>query len=147
MKHCWCHRSVLTAQKLTLSMRVYGPHNSVNAFWHTFFCRQTDIHIDIYTSHKILIVQPSMGLASLAQLFAILPHPLLHSPINPSLLQHITTESSREFVSSEEYHSALRKLNNRKRQVVMFFLLFFFPFVSFSLLSFSSFSLVPFSIL
>ena len=29
----------------------------------------------------------------------------------------------REFMSSEEYHSALRKLNNKQRQVVMFVLL------------------------
>ena len=62
-----------------------------------------------------------------------------------SLLQRFTTESSRELMSSEEYCSALRKLNNKQRQVVMFFLLLFklssqFPFVSFSFsLSLSSF--------
>ena len=47
--------------------------------------------------------------------------------------------------------SALRKLNNRKRQVVMFLLLLFklssqFPFVSFSFLSISILSLLPFLI-
>ena len=41
---------------------------------------------------------------------------------------------SQELMSSEEYHSILRKLNNKQRQVVMFLLLLFrlssqFPFV------------------
>ena len=60
-------------------------------------------------------------------------------------------ESSRELMSSEEYRGALRKLNNKQRQVVMFFLLFKLssqlPFVSFSFLSISIPSLLPFSIL
>ena len=53
-----------------------------------------------------------------------------------SLLQCFTAESSREIMSSEECHSALRNLNNKQRQVVMFLLLLFklssqFLFVSF----------------
>ena len=57
-----------------------------------------------------------------------------------SLLQRSTAESSREL-------SALRKLNNKQRQVSMFLLKFLihFPFVSF--LSISILSLLPFSIL
>ena len=69
-----------------------------------------------------------------------------------SLLQRFTAESSQELKSSEEYCSALTKLNNKQRQVVMFLLLLFklssqFPFVSFSFLSISILSLLPFSIL
>ena len=60
-----------------------------------------------------------------------------------SLLQRFTAESSREL-------SALRKLNNKQRQVSMFLIRLFklltqFPFVSF--LSISILSLLPFSIL
>ena len=70
---------------------------------------------------------------------------------NTSLLQRFTAESSRELMSSEEYRSALRKLNNKQRQVVMFLLLFKlssqFPFVSFRFLSISILSLLPSSIL
>ena len=71
---------------------------------------------------------------------------------NISLQQHFTTESSRELMYSEEYHSMLRKLNNKQRQVVMFLLLLFkwsshLPFVSFSFLSISILSVLPFSIL
>ena len=40
--------------------------------------------------------------------------------INTSLLQCFTAESSWELMSSEEYRSALRKLNNKQRQVVIF---------------------------
>ena len=58
---------------------------------------------------------------------------------NTSLLQRFTAEYSRELMSSMEYCSALRKLNNKQRQVVMFLLLFKLssqlPFVSFSFLS------------
>ena len=58
----------------------------------------------------------------------------------PSLLQRFTAESSLELMSLEEYRSALRKLNNKQRQVVMFLLLLFklssqLPFPSFSFLS------------
>ena len=58
---------------------------------------------------------------------------------DPPLLQRFTAESSREL-------SALRKLNNKQRQVSMFLILLFklltqLPFVSFF------FSLLPFSIL
>ena len=68
---------------------------------------------------------------------------------NTSLLQHLTAESSRELMSSEEYCSALRKPNNK---LVMFLLLLFklsfqLPFVASSFLSISIFSLLPFSIL
>ena len=51
--------------------------------------------------------------------------------------QRFTAESSRELMmSSDEFRSALRKLNNKQRQVVMFLLLLFklssqLPFVSF----------------
>ena len=60
--------------------------------------------------------------------------------LQSSLLQRFTAESSREL-------SALRKLNNKQRQVSMFLLKFLihFPFVSF--LSISILSLLPFSIL
>ena len=65
---------------------------------------------------------------------------------------YFTVESSRELMSSEEYSSALRKLNNKQRQVMMFLLLLFklssqFSFVSFSFLSITILSLLPFSIL
>ena len=68
---------------------------------------------------------------------------------NTSLLQCFTAESSRELMSSEEYCSALRKLNNKQRQVLMFLLLLFklssqFPFV-YSLFSLSLSSLCSFS--
>ena len=64
-----------------------------------------------------------------------------------TLLQRFTAESSRELMSSEEYLSALRKLNNKQRQVMMFILLLFklssqFSFVSFS---FPSLYLYPLS--
>ena len=39
---------------------------------------------------------------------------------NTSLLQRFTAESSRQLMSSEEYRTALRNLNNKQRQVVMF---------------------------
>ena len=60
--------------------------------------------------------------------------------LQSSLLQRFTAESSREL-------SALRKLNNKQRQVSMFLLKFLihFPFVSF--LFISILSLLPFSIL
>ena len=60
--------------------------------------------------------------------------------LQSSLLQRFTAESSREL-------SALRKLNNKQRQVSMFLLKFLihFPFVYF--LSISILSLLPFSIL
>ena len=68
-----------------------------------------------------------------------------------SLLQCFTAESNRELMSSKEYHRALRKLNNKQRQVVMFLLLFKLssqlPCVSFSFLSISILSLLPFSML
>ena len=62
--------------KLTLSMRVFGSRNSAHAFWHTYFLygfpvdKPTYIHtyIHIYISCEISIEQPSVGLASLAQL-------------------------------------------------------------------------------
>ena len=69
---------------------------------------------------------------------------------NTSLLQRFTAESSRELMSSKEYRSALRKLNNKQRQVVMFLLFKLssqFPFVSFHFLSISILSLLPSSIL
>ena len=98
-------------------------------------------------------------------LFTILPHPLLHSPDQyftslfgrplPSCSSGdyyftAAAKSSRELMSSEEYRSALRKLNNKQRQVVMFLLLIFklssqFPFVSFSFLSISILSLCSLS--
>ena len=69
--------------------------------------------------------------------------------INTSLLQCFNTESSQELISLEEYRSALRKQNSKQRQVVMFLILLFklSPFVSFSFLSFSILSPLPFSIL
>ena len=69
---------------------------------------------------------------------------------NTSLLQHFTAESTWELMSLEVYCSALRKLNNKQRQVVMFLLFKLssqLPFVSFSFLSISVLSLLPFSIL
>ena len=68
---------------------------------------------------------------------------------NSTLLQN---ESSRKLMSLEEYHSALRKLNNKQRQVVVFLILLFklssqFPLVSFSFLSIHILSLLPFLIL
>ena len=39
---------------------------------------------------------------------------------NTSLPQSFTAEYSRELMSSEEYFCALRKLNNKQRQVVLF---------------------------
>ena len=61
--------------------------------------------------------------------------------LQSSLLQRFTAESSREL-------SALRKLNNKQRQVSMFLFKFLiqFPFVSF-LSTISILSLLPFSIL
>ena len=72
------------------------------------------------------------------------PLPSRELEIQSSLLQRFTAESSREL-------SALRKLNNKQRQVSLFLLKFLiqFPFVSFlsisilSLLSFSILSLLP----
>ena len=60
--------------------------------------------------------------------------------LQSSLLQRFTAESSRELC-------ALRKLNNKQRQVSMFLMKFLihFPFVSF--LAISILSLLPFSIL
>ena len=104
---------------------------------------------------------------------SILPHPLPHFPdqytlntslmgqifyqaapleTNASLLERFAAESSRELMSSDVYRSALRKLNNKQKQVVMFLLLLFKlsshpPFVSFSFLSISILSMLPFSIL
>ena len=74
------------------------------------------------------------------------------SSFSGSLLQHFTAESSREVMSSEKYSWALRKLNNKQGQVVMFLVLLFklssqFSFVPFSYLTFSILSLLPFSIL
>ena len=71
-----------------------------------------------------------------------------------SILNCCTAESSRELISSEEYRSALRKLNNKQRQVVMFLLLFklssqllfLFSLFSLFLYPFSILSLLPFSI-
>ena len=57
----------LTAQNLALSMRVFGPRNSAYAVNLTYD-RHTDIHTDMYISHKISIEHLSVGLASLAQL-------------------------------------------------------------------------------
>ena len=67
------------------------------------------------------------------------PLPSRELETNNSMLQRFTAESSREL-------SALRKLNNKQRQVSMFLILLFklltqLPFVSFL------FSLLPFSIL
>ena len=45
--------------------------------------------------------------------------------ITTSLLQRVTAESSRKLMSSEEYSSALRKLNNKQRKVVVFLPLLF----------------------
>ena len=66
---------------------------------------------------------------------------------NTSLLQRFTAESKS---GTQEKCSALRKLNNKQRQVLMFLLLLLklssqFPFVCF--LSISILSLLPFSIL
>ena len=58
----------LTAQKLSLSMRVFGPRNSayaVNLTYETY--RHTYIYTYIYISREISIEHPSVGLASLAQ--------------------------------------------------------------------------------
>ena len=69
-----------------------------------------------------------------------------------SLLHRFTAEYSRDLMSSEEYRSSLRKLNNKQRRVVMFLLFLLFklssqlPFVSFSFLSISILSLLPFPI-
>ena len=52
----------------------FGPRNSAHAFWHTIFLygfpldKPTDRHTYIYISREISIEQPSVGLASLAQL-------------------------------------------------------------------------------
>ena len=69
---------------------------------------------------------------------------------NTLLLQHFIAESSRDLMCSEEYCSALRKLNNKQKQVVMFLLLLFklssqLHVVSFSFLSISILSLLPFA--
>ena len=91
------------------------------------------------------------------KLFATLPHPLPHSVLvssgqtlyqatswrlilQSSLLQRFTAESSLEL-------SALRKLNNKQRQVSMFLLKFLIRFSFVSFLSISILSLLPFSIL
>ena len=55
----------LTAKKKTLSMRVFGPRNSAYAVNLTY---ETYRHIYIHISREISIEQPSVGLASLAQL-------------------------------------------------------------------------------
>ena len=81
-----------------------------------------------HTHYLILRINTSLGL--LCRPFT--------KPLRSSLLQHFTTESSPELMSSEEYRSALKKLNNKHRQVVMFLLPLLFklssqlPFVSFS---------------
>ena len=68
---------------------------------------------------------------------------ILQSELHSSMLQRFIAESSREL-------SALRKLNNKQRQMSMFLILLFklltqLPFVSFlfSLLPFSILSLLP----
>ena len=45
---------------------------------------------------------------------------LTSSKSRATLLQRFTAESSRQLMSSEEYRTALRNLNNKQRQVVMF---------------------------
>ena len=52
---------------LTLSMRAFGPRISAYAFWTT-----TDIHTYQHISREISIEHPSVGLASLAQLYVCL---------------------------------------------------------------------------
>ena len=78
--------------------------------------------------------------------------PFTEQLLETSLLQSFTADSSQELMSSEEYRSALRKMNNKQMQVVMLLLLFFklssqLPFVSFSFLSISVLSMLLFSIL
>ena len=68
------------------------------------------------------------------------------------LLRRFTAKSSWELMSLEEYCSALGKLNNKHRQVVMFLFLMFkqssqLPFVSLSLFTISILFLLPYSIL
>ena len=76
----------------------------------------------------------------------------LNLQVNTSLLQRFTALSSRELMSLEECCSALRKLNNKQRQVVMFLLLFKLsshlpcPFLFFSILSLLPFSISLFSL-
>ena len=73
-----CHRPGLKVgfnrPKLTWRMRVFGLRNSAHAFWHMYFLygfpvdKPTYRHTYIYLSREILIEQPSVGLALLAQL-------------------------------------------------------------------------------
>ena len=133
---------------MTLSMRVGYVIPPTQLILHT---RHTDLYTYIHISREISIEHPSVGLASLAQIihhFATPTYPLpsreLEAILQSSLLQRFTSESNREL-------SALRKLNNKQRQVSMFLfkLLTQFPFVSFlsisipSLLRLSIFSLLP----
>ena len=101
------------------------------------------------TQHSPYNSAVSASLMNLYQQVLIIYHfatPLPHSldqyftAAAISMLQHFTAESSRELMSSEEYCSVLKKLNNKQRPVVMFLLL---PFKLFSQLPlpFSLFSL------
>ena len=91
-----------------------------------------------------LILQINTSLVSQARHFTKPPRKRLILHCCCALLQNL----SREFVSLEEYRGALRKLNNKQKQVVMFLLLFKLssqlPFVSFSFLSISIPFLLPF---
>ena len=84
-----------------------------------------------------------IGKGLFTSLFRPDPLPSRELETNTSMLQRFTAESSREL-------SALRKLNNKQRQMSMFLILLFklltqLPFVSFlfSLLPFSILSLLP----
>ena len=97
-------------------------------------------HTHYLTPDQYFIVSSGKTLYQAARWRLILQSSLLQrftAESRSSLLQRFTAESSREL-------SALRKLNNKQRQVSMFILIHF-PFVFF--LSISILSLFPFSIL
>ena len=84
--------------KLTLSMRMFEPCNSSpRILAYVFFVwishRQTDTDtIYIYISRKILIEQPSVGLASLTQL-RLSPPSLCLAPSDQPCIRFHTTET------------------------------------------------------
>ena len=102
-----------------------------------------------YSTVSALLMNP---LPDRSNYLPLLPHPLPHSPINTSLVSSGNTlyqaaplETNKS--GTQEKPSALRKLNNKQRQVLMFLILLFKLLTQFplSLFSLSLSSLCSFS--
>ena len=133
---------------LTLSMHAFGPRNSAYAFWTT-----TDTHIYIYHAKSRL------NTAMWGSLRSPNYSPVCHTHYL-TLDQYFTSLCRRDPLPSRELetntccsvllqnlvgNSALRKLNNKQRQVSMFLILLFKLLTQFPFLSISILSLLPFS--